>query len=198
MPSKNSDDTSKKIVNKNDDLLEQEKKKNILLKFLVIILTLVIFSAWVLNLKNSWQFKKNNQSASPIVTEIKQNVDETVEEISQKVKKLEEDLLLEQGTQDFINDLKKEFNAEFNNESELSEPDFSNSQEPNDNQEQNNNQEPNDGREPNDGSVIPRPSPVIPMENGCPAWINCMPTFDGPAPDCVIPPGCEDYTQLVY
>ncbi len=154
MPSKNSDDTSKKIVNKNDDLLvnknddllEQEKKKNILLKFLVIILTLVIFSAWVLNLKNSWQFKKNNQSASPIVTEIKQNVDETVEEISQKVKKLEEDLLLEQGTQDFINDLKKEFNAEFNNESELSEPDFSNSQEPNDNQEQNNNQEPNDGR----------------------------------------------------
>lgn len=196
MAKKSSVEASKKNAHEKNELLQQERKKNLLLRFLVIILTLVIFSAWIFTLKNSWQIKKNNQPASPIVNTIKQNVDGAIEEISQRVQKLEEEQLLEQGAQDLINDFKKEFGDELGDEldaeTNFSEPNFSNSQEPN------NNQESNDGREPNDGSVIPRPSPAIPMKNGCPAWINCMPTFDGPAPDCVIPPGCEDYTQLVY
>ena len=35
----------------------------------------------------------------------------------------------------------------------------------------------------------------------CPEWINCMPTFgdSGGAPRaCVVPPGCEDITQIAY
>jgi hypothetical protein len=31
----------------------------------------------------------------------------------------------------------------------------------------------------------------------CPAYINCMPTI-GQARPCVIPPGCEDITQIAY
>ncbi len=33
--------------------------------------------------------------------------------------------------------------------------------------------------------------------NNCPAYINCMPTI-GVARPCVIPPGCEEFTQIVY
>jgi len=171
MAKKGSVDKLKDVVSKNNELSEQEKKKNLLFKFLVITLTLLIFSAWVLTLKNSWQLKKNNQSVSPIVTEIKQDVDETIEEISERVKKLEEEQLLEQGVQDLIDNLEEEVNKDLIN--------------------------PNP-EQPSDNFVIPEPLPIDPMRNGCPAWINCMPTIDGPVRSCVIPPGCEGYTQLVY
>lgn len=37
-----------------------------------------------------------------------------------------------------------------------------------------------------------------PSLSNCPQYINCMPTFDGPAKSCVIPPGCEEITQVVW
>lgn len=33
---------------------------------------------------------------------------------------------------------------------------------------------------------------------GCPEWVNCMPGPDLPPNHCVIPPGCEGYTQKAY
>lgn len=41
----------------------------------------------------------------------------------------------------------------------------------------------------------PLPKPIL---SGCPEYINCMPTFDGPARSCAIPPGCEEITQVVW
>ncbi len=35
----------------------------------------------------------------------------------------------------------------------------------------------------------------------CPEWINCMPTFGDPGGAtraCIVPPGCEDITQIAY
>lgn len=32
----------------------------------------------------------------------------------------------------------------------------------------------------------------------CPEWVNCMPGPVGTLSRCVIPPGCEDYTQKAY
>ena len=61
MAKKSSVEASKKNAHEKNELLQQERKKNLLLRFLVIILTLVIFSAWIFTLKNSWQIKKNNQ-----------------------------------------------------------------------------------------------------------------------------------------
>lgn len=40
------------------------------------------------------------------------------------------------------------------------------------------------------------PEVVIPKTT-CPEYINCMPTI-GEARPCVIPPGCENYTQIAY
>ena len=37
-----------------------------------------------------------------------------------------------------------------------------------------------------------------PSLKSCPAWINCMPTFDQEAQPCQIPVGCEDITQIAY
>ncbi|MCF7820577.1 MAG: hypothetical protein K9M44_03870 [Candidatus Pacebacteria bacterium] len=37
--------------------------------------------------------------------------------------------------------------------------------------------------------------------SNCPEWVNCMPTLsDNPHEnkECVIPPGCEDITQIAY
>ena len=33
---------------------------------------------------------------------------------------------------------------------------------------------------------------------GCPQYINCMPTIGGVAKNCQVPPGCENITTLVY
>jgi hypothetical protein len=35
-------------------------------------------------------------------------------------------------------------------------------------------------------------------KTGCPEWVNCMPTPDVAGNKCVIPPGCEGYTQKAY
>ncbi|PKM87726.1 hypothetical protein CVU83_02675 [Candidatus Falkowbacteria bacterium HGW-Falkowbacteria-2] len=40
------------------------------------------------------------------------------------------------------------------------------------------------------------PEVVIPKKS-CPEYINCMPTI-GEARPCIIPPGCENYTQIAY
>ncbi|MDP3837148.1 MAG: hypothetical protein Q8Q67_03540 [bacterium] len=40
------------------------------------------------------------------------------------------------------------------------------------------------------------PEVVIP-KTSCPEYINCMPTI-GEARPCLIPPGCENYTQIAY
>lgn len=40
------------------------------------------------------------------------------------------------------------------------------------------------------------PEVVVPKTT-CPEYINCMPTI-GEARPCVIPPGCENYTQIAY
>jgi len=159
------------MSNKKENLFKQEKKKSLLFKFLVITLTLLIFSAWVIALKNSWQLQKNNQVVIPVANEIRKDVDETINEISERINKLEKQQQLEKGVENLINDLKVEF---------VKEPDFSNPQEASEN------------------FVIPEPLPINPIRNDCPAWINCMPIIDGPARPCVIPPGCEDYTQLAY
>jgi len=34
-------------------------------------------------------------------------------------------------------------------------------------------------------------------KTSCPAYINCMPSIGAPRP-CVIPPGCENITQIAY
>lgn len=34
--------------------------------------------------------------------------------------------------------------------------------------------------------------------SNCPEWINCMPTSDGGARSCQVPPGCEGITQIAY
>lgn len=36
------------------------------------------------------------------------------------------------------------------------------------------------------------------QERACPEWINCMPTIGEESSPCLVPPGCEDITQIAY
>jgi len=163
--------SSKEASSRKNELDDQEKKKNLLLKFLVITLALLIFAAWALTLKNSWQLKKNNKTVNPVITEIKKDFNETIEEVLKRVKEAEERQKLEQGLKDLVDNFQEEAGKE------LVSPDLS---------------------QPDEDLIIPLPVLENKVRSDCPQWINCMPIIDGPARPCQIPSGCEGYTQLVY
>jgi len=53
--------------------------------------------------------------------------------------------------------------------------------------------------EVNNGNITTTSTPekIVNDYAGCPEYINCMPTI-GEARPCVIPPGCENFTQIAY
>ncbi|MFA4999978.1 MAG: hypothetical protein WC545_01295 [Patescibacteria group bacterium] len=184
---------------------EERKKKIFLLRVGVSILAVLILFFWILNLQGLWRVAgEKNGNSNQEWEEMQAELGRTIEEINIKMDNLKteaEIVAAEKAAEDkneagdkaeagevLINDLIEKTKADNDSGADVGlEPDPDGVLIP---------AEP---EEPNsDGVFIPEESKNLTENPNCPAYINCMPTYDSPPRPCVIPPGCEGITQIAY
>jgi hypothetical protein len=169
---------------KSNEQLVAEEKKRLFIKVGVLIFSLLILVFWFFNLRASFNVDKGQIGENQGIDVWQEDFKKTIESAR---KGLDEPIVASSSNdtgQDFLNDLA-------------------------------------DNLEKKEGlpSISEPVVPVVPVEtatlspenllkdlenrlpqapvNNCPAFIDCMPTI-GDAKPCLIPPGCENITQIAY
>lgn len=155
--------------------------KQLSLKIFLVTLALAIIGLWLANLKNSIVTnKESNLSAESFAENFNNNLEENanlVDYSSEDEKIFVNQLLVEANNLNVATDTPDSVFEEPEKESvptetsELESPEFVD---------------------------LENSNLVTPVQTNCPAYVNCMPTFDAEPRPCVIPPGCEGITEKVY
>lgn len=155
--------------------MEEQNNKIMIMKISVLALMVVVLAAWGMNIRRVFLYKDNADSGTKIWNNLKNNLYGSLDNIAKQSEKAG-NAISDKAIKEQSNILAAELIQATANVKEE------------------NNQEVTATTTEEATS-----SPVIGAgaDQACPAYINCMPTI-GQAPDCQIPPGCEDTTQLVY
>lgn len=152
--------------------------KQTTLKIVLIVLVVFIVGLWLANLKNSLVTNDEpNLSAESFTQTLNRNLEENSDLLnapSETEKVFVNQLLVEANnltTEDASGTPSVSVSTSTEAASGITDPGLVNSEPPN---------------------------LVNPIKINCPAYVNCMPTFDAAPRPCVIPPGCEGVTEKVY
>lgn len=155
--------------------MEEQDNKIMIMKISVLVLMVVVLAAWGMNIRKVFLFKSNTDSGSKIWNDLKSNLYGSLDDIAKQSEKAG-NAISDQAIKEKSDILASEMIQATANTKE----------------EKNNQEVIATTTEATSSTVI-----ETEINQGCPDYINCMPTI-GQAPDCQIPPGCEDTTQLVY
>lgn len=155
-----------------------EKKKIYIMQISIVIIAIFLFSLWIFNLNNVF-YEDNNFSHKQDY----KSLSETIKQVTDDTKSRLRAIKLPENknsvvSSNIVQKMIKSVNVLASSTS------VDNSQSLN-----------------NKGSSIATPiNNKQPKDNvnSCPAWINCMPRIGSSPPDCTIPVGCENITQIAY
>ena len=167
--------------------MEQERQKKLFMMRVVIgSVAFIILILWAFNLKNVWQNSRNKNESSAQWLNLKKELAKTLDETQVKLNKIEEDKAAakKKAGNEFLSGLleKTEKNsaagattANLPSDAATSSPIVPATSTPN----------------------IGRIASTTKPSANCPQYIDCMPTFDQANP-CIVLPGCEGITMIVY
>ena len=166
-----------------DKTIEAEEKKRFIMKVGVIVFSVIIFALWIFSLSFSFASKKGDTEDNNSAW--KQELQETIDTARQNF-----NISPTPNTEEknFLDGMLENIN----NKEQIESPVVS----------------PEDAERATSTASSTEPQEFLKeLENklplgdtttvDCPAYINCMPTI-GQSRPCVIPPGCEDITQIAY
>lgn len=151
---------------------EREAKKNLFLRIGVVSVFAVVFVLWLLNIQGVFSNVSSTESDS--------KWEETMAEIDKNTKETEDRLGLNTPEQDKTNEFVEKL---LDKTEDIASSSISTSS------------AIIEIKKELSELVVTSTAPVV--NNNCPPYINCMPSI-GEARPCVIPPGCENITQIAY
>ncbi|MGE5425684.1 MAG: hypothetical protein ACM3PZ_01270 [Bacillota bacterium] len=156
---------------------DDDKKKMMMVKAGVWVISIMIVLFWGVNLRNS--FSASTPAEDNNLNSIEKEISQTVKEIKDSNSQPEKGQGLDDQAAGLINGLKEDIE---NRQGTVASPTANNAA----------------SSSPEISTSSPSSLPATStVRQNCPQYINCMPTFGEPRP-CVIPPGCENYTQIAY
>lgn len=149
-----------------------QDKKVMMLKIGTAAATVVILLLWLVNL---WHFWRTDSPRPPRqeLTALREDLSRTLEGVQGQLEKMSAEREEARGSE-FVESLKDEIARPRSEEEAPAAP-----------------PSPED-----DMTAAPTSTPAAP--SFCPAFINCMPTYDAEPRPCVVPPGCEGETIIAY
>lgn len=151
---------------------EREAKKNLFLRIGVVSVFAVVFVLWLLNIQGVFSNVSSTESDS--------KWEETMAEIDKNTKETEDRLGLNSPEQDKTNEFVEKL---LDKTEDMASSSISTSS------------AIIEIKKELSELVVTSTIPVV--NKNCPPYINCMPSI-GEARPCVIPPGCENITQIAY
>lgn len=159
----------------------QEKNKNRILIIGVGFFSFLIISLWLFNInriifnrEDSLNQEEGQRYWQDLQAEINKgfmNMGEVLENLS--------DAEIKEETNNFVNEFKERAVSEIDLKENIEK----------DNKESEEKEESGKKEETEEKIVV---------DNYCPKFVNCMPTYNGPPNLCEVPIGCEDITLKVY
>lgn len=152
--------------------MDKERKKIRLMQISISLVVVIIFFLWISNIGNV--FERNKQTGNNVNSEwqeFKKDLDKTFDVADSYFSDKIENLDPKQQDNEATTTVINKIIKEVEEEAKQDQP----------------------------ATPTPvEPAPEKEIKNNCPAWINCMPSYDSPVRPCQIPPGCEGITQIAY
>jgi FtsZ-interacting cell division protein ZipA len=146
---------------------EEHRRKIIIMRIGVIVVVLIVFGLWLLNLNSSLNSSREKLSGQNNVEwqQMKEELNNALSEVQESLEDMES---AKQAAEQVAT---------------TSQPSAADNL--------------LEGLIDKTEEIAPSSPDARPAVN-CPAWINCMPSSIGEAPNCQIPAGCEGITQIAY
>lgn len=163
--------------------MEEQAKKKFIMKIGIISFMVLILIFWILNIRNVFQSNPPiyNTKSTAELQNLQIDFNETIDKMSQSLDKISAtNEKLKTASSSLLSELMAGINniASSANSSSTLLATSSLSEAPS-------------------SPLIEIPASSTPINDSCPAYINCMPSV-GEARPCQIPVGCEGITQIAY
>jgi hypothetical protein len=136
------------------------------------VVTVIILILWLINLRYFWQTDTPSAPRQELTT-LREDMNRALEGVQDQINRLKTNDDEARGSE-FVESLKDEITRPRSNGDDYSIP------------------------TPVESEPYGSTPPDQKVRSSCPAFINCMPTFDSAPRSCVVPPGCEDETIIAY